>query len=71
MRKNIAGMALAVGVGVFALWYLVVLAYVFPRTGMGIAFGVSIAVNAAVLTNFVLTRTRTSSGPHEGTRSDL
>lgn len=41
---------LGVGIGVFLLWYFVALEVVWIRDGISIALGVSLALNAALLT---------------------
>lgn len=46
---NRPAIALGIGIAVFVLWYFVVLELVWMRDGMGIALGVSLALNAALL----------------------
>ena len=41
---------LGVGIGVFILWYFVVLEVVWRRDGISIALGISLALNTALLT---------------------
>jgi len=46
---NRPAQSLGIGIAVFLLWYFVALEVMWTRTGMGIALGVSIALNAALL----------------------